>query len=272
MKSGYEEQRILIWGKTYPELSTKYIETVCTAGVLESGRPVRLYPITYRYLSGERFGLYQWITASILKNPKDSRPESYKIVCDSIKVGEKLPTTADEWGKRAEYMFRDKSWQFETVDDLQEAQRTKRTSIGIVAPREVTKVESVERPEEDFRSFEEKFQDLRKRVKAQRAQMDMFEQAIPPEMKLLEFVKSRVMVSWLCKAKDCLGHRMQVLDWGLCELQRKRGSEAAAAKMTELSDLNTYDLKFFLGNIFQHPSSFTIVGLWYPKRADLLFR
>jgi len=32
MKPGYAEHKILIWGKTYPELSKKYIETVCTAG------------------------------------------------------------------------------------------------------------------------------------------------------------------------------------------------------------------------------------------------
>ncbi len=57
MKPGYTERKILIWGKTYPELSKKYIETVCTAGVLESGKPVRLYPITYRYLNDEQFKL-----------------------------------------------------------------------------------------------------------------------------------------------------------------------------------------------------------------------
>src|ERR1035441_3463498 len=77
MKPGYTEHRILIWGKTYPELSKKYIETVCTAGVLESGKPVRLYPITYRYLNDEQFKLYQWITAGIQKNPNDTRPESF---------------------------------------------------------------------------------------------------------------------------------------------------------------------------------------------------
>src|SRR3989442_3655183 len=117
MKSGYTKHKILIWGKTYPELSTKHIETVCTAGVLESGKPVRLYPINYRYLN-EQFDLYQWITAGIQKNADDSRPESFKIDIDSIKLGEKVPTTKDEWGKRAEIMFEDSGWQFETAGDL----------------------------------------------------------------------------------------------------------------------------------------------------------
>src|SRR6266567_8148955 len=35
----YEEKKILIWGKTYPELSIKHLETVCTGGVTEDGAP-----------------------------------------------------------------------------------------------------------------------------------------------------------------------------------------------------------------------------------------
>lgn len=68
----YEEMRILIWGKTYPEMSSKYLETVCTGGVLEDGRPVRLYPIQYRYMDGdEKFSKYQWVTLKACQNPQD---------------------------------------------------------------------------------------------------------------------------------------------------------------------------------------------------------
>jgi hypothetical protein len=169
-------------------------------------------------------------------------------------------------------VFKDKGWQFETVDELQEAQKKDRTSIGIVTPREVTKIEAIDRSEEDARSFEQKFEELKRTVDAQRAQITMFEQAIPPEMKKLEFLKSRIQVSWLCKATDCSGHKMQVLDWGLCELQRRNGGEAAVSRMKELSKLDTYSLKFFLGNLFQYPTSFLIVGLWYPKRVEDLLR
>ncbi|MGD0919005.1 MAG: hypothetical protein ABSB22_21380 [Thermodesulfobacteriota bacterium] len=50
-----EEKDILICVKTYPEYSTKYIETVCTTGILkETKQLIRLYPITYRYLEGDR--------------------------------------------------------------------------------------------------------------------------------------------------------------------------------------------------------------------------
>ena len=29
-----------------------------------------------------------------------------------------------------------------------------------------------------------------------------------------------------------------------------------------------YDLRFFLGNISTHPTNFTIVGLWRPRKAE----
>lgn len=274
MKPSYSRERILIWAKTYPELSKRYLETVCTAGMLESGKPLRLYPIPYRYLSGEQeqFKLYQWVTAGIIKNPDDPRPESYKIDCDSIESGDVILPTKDEWGKRSEWMFRDPSWQFESVEELQRSQEENGTSIGVVAPREIRRVEIVERSEEEAKSFDQKFREVKRIHDARRAQIDMFEQAIPPEMKKLEFVKCRVQVSWLCKSSTCNGHRMQVLDWGLCELQRREGDEAALDRMKELCRLDIYDLKFFLGNLFLHPVSFMIVGMWYPKRQDDMLR
>ena len=274
MKSGYTKEKILIWAKTYPELSKRYLETVCTAGMLESGKPLRLYPIPYRYLGGgdEQFKLYQWITAGIIKNPDDPRPESYKIDCDSIESGEMVPSTKDEWGKRSGWMFKDPSWQFESVEDLVKSQEEHGTSIGVVAPREIKKIEIIERSEEEAKSFDQKFSEVKKIHDARRAQIDMFEKAIPPEMKQLEFVKWRVQVTWLCKNPECNSHRMQVLDWGLCELQRRDGNDAALERMKDLCRLDVYDVKFFLGNLFLHPMSFMIVGMWYPKRRDDMLR
>jgi len=271
MQSLKQRERILIWGKTYPELSTKYLETVCTAGVTEAGRPVRLFPIPFRYLS-QGFEKYQWITATICKNPADSRPESFRIDCDSIEYGDKIPTTADEWGRRADFMFRDVGWQFPTVEKLFDAQKATGTSIGVVAPLTIKKIELLTRDKSDAKSFEDKFQELKKSLDAKRAQLTLFEQAIPPEMKKLDFIKARFQISWECNDPRCKSHKMQVLDWEVCELQRKHGDKLALEKLNELCDLSRYDLKFFLGNLFLYPHSFMIVGLWYPKRANLLFR
>lgn len=54
--------RVLIAVKTYPTLSEKYDELVCTAGFLEDGTWIRIYPIPFRKLSyDKRYSKWQWI-------------------------------------------------------------------------------------------------------------------------------------------------------------------------------------------------------------------
>ena len=67
------QKDILIVVKTYPEISSKYTETVCTAGILMDTKTlVRLYPIRFRYLEGkQQFKKYQWIKADINKATAD---------------------------------------------------------------------------------------------------------------------------------------------------------------------------------------------------------
>ena len=65
--------------KTYPEISRKYTETVCTAGIVADSKTfVRLYPIRFRYLEGKmQFKKYQWIRADITKATSDPRHSHY---------------------------------------------------------------------------------------------------------------------------------------------------------------------------------------------------
>lgn len=263
----YEKRRILIWGKTHPELSTNYVETVCTGGVLEDGRPVRLYPIPYRYLEGDqKFGKYQWITADIAKDLRDARPESHRLDKDSIELGEKIISTPDEWGLRAKYVLKSPNWQFESVEDLSAAQAKDGTSLGVVAPKEIIKVSVKARSSEDKAAFEKKFEDLRIENEAKRAQIAMFDDYPVPELKKLAFVPSRLEVHWLCHGPNCRTHHTQALDWEVQELLRREGPDSAKQKLERLCDLDAYNLRYFMGNLKAHPLNFSIVGLWYPKK------
>ena len=265
----YKEKRILIWGKTYPELSSKYTETVCTGGVLEDGNPVRLYPIPYRYLEGEKkFTNYQWITARIAKDTRDTRPESFRVEEDSIVCGEVVPTTPDEWGKRAEIIFRNSKWLFDSVESLRIKEREDGTSLGVVEPKEIISVKVKERDDEEKHNFEQKLENLRLENEAKRAQIPLFDDYTLPEIKRLAYVPSRFEIHWRCFGKDCKAHHTQALDWGLIELQRKQGIESTQRKLEQICDLKEHALKFFMGNIHNHPTAFTIVGLWYPKKAE----
>lgn len=56
------KQRVLITVKTYPTLSKKYGETVCTAGLREDGSWVRMYPVPFRRLDEtEQYRKFDWL-------------------------------------------------------------------------------------------------------------------------------------------------------------------------------------------------------------------
>jgi hypothetical protein len=71
--------RVLITVKTYPTLSSKYDELVCTAGFREDGTWIRIYPVPFRKKAyTEQYKKYDWIEIDLVKNRKDFRPESYR--------------------------------------------------------------------------------------------------------------------------------------------------------------------------------------------------
>ena len=72
------KQRILVTVKTYPTLSTKYGELVCTAGIREDGSWVRIYPVPFRQLGEtEKYKKFDWVECDLVRRTKDPRPESY---------------------------------------------------------------------------------------------------------------------------------------------------------------------------------------------------
>lgn len=256
---------------TYPELSSKYSETVCTGGVLADGRPVRLYPIPLRYLNEEnRFHKYQWIEADIVKSSEDARPESFKINPRTIEVRERILTVPHGWGARADILFRNPDWQYDTVENhLLEAHRQNNISIGVVQPREITNITVVRRPDEDRREFDSKKVELQLQRTVEQQQENLFSAEIIPNLRKLTFVPERIRVGWRCNNPECPGHNMQVFDWEVVELQRREGIDAAIKKVQQVLNLEEYDIRFFLGNFKIHPSSFGIVGIWRPKKTKI---
>ena len=73
-----KKERILVTVKTYPTLSKKYGETVCTAGVREHGTWVRIYPVPFcRLEESERYRKYDWLECRLVRRTADPRPESF---------------------------------------------------------------------------------------------------------------------------------------------------------------------------------------------------
>src|SRR2546426_745060 len=226
-----ENIRVLIWGKTYPELSSRYTETVCTAGVRENGSPIRLYPVPLRYLEGEnQYKLYDVIEVEACRSSSDPRPESYKLRTESIARVSHVDTDEHGWRARREWIFKDSSWQFSCVEELKVAEDATHRSLGVISPGVIERIHVKRKSKAERAEYE-------KKVTEQRAQPDLFRK----EYKSLAFCPFEIRLRWRCPSKcsECSNnpHDMQVLDWGLMELARKSGwdPEPARTRLDELS-------------------------------------
>ena len=268
MYQEWKEERILIWGKTYPELSSKYNETVCTGGTLENGNFVRIYPIPFRYLEqDETFSKYQWIRAKIKKSAEDPRPESYKIDPYSITVEEKIPPDKFEWFERKRHALVNDSFLFDSAESLLAENRRSLKSLGFVKPFKVHDVYLEKRPEADYQAFLKKFK--ANKEKSKQMELGLFGDLSVVEIKKLQFLSQRFKVKWSCNRPDCQGHDMSILDWEVYELQRKIGDYDSLERVRSRLTSPEYNVGFFLGNFRLHPTAFSIGGLWYPKKNHI---
>ena len=268
----WERRRILIWGKTRPELSKSHREIVCTGGVFSDTRRLcRLYPIPLRYMDDERiFKKYQWIEADVARAVQDARPESYRINSESIAIGTTVPSRRGNWDERAEWVLNEENI-FGSVEALQERWRNDYTSLGLVKPNSISKIWHERVGDAERHDYSKRWDKLTKQ----------FDLPIDPESgrKILPLraAEYRFKIRFHCSDPSCQrGHDFSVLDWDIDALYFKqksaRGAHIARQKVVEkLRDevcADDKDLYFFLGNIATHPHVFTIVGFWWPKKKE----
>jgi hypothetical protein len=252
-----ETRKILIATKTYPSISTKYQETVCTAGILlsEEENPlqwIRIYPIRYRYLDfDKRYPRWAIVSAKIKRNDQDYRPESFRIDDNSLQIIRKIDTT-NNWQERKSLVL---SLQFRSIADIQAQGK----SLGIIKPKSIERFFS----KKTSREWNQKQQ-------AVLNQLDLFEPNIDLEKIPYKFF-------YQFTDEDNVPHKYSISDWEIMELYRKcrdrsqlSGLEAeqyALEKVRQkLEDdfLESKDLYFIVGNLKNHAKSFMIIGLFYP--------
>ena len=252
-----ETRKILIATKTYPSISTKYQETVCTAGILlsEEENPlqwIRIYPIRYRYLDfDKRYPRWAIVSAKIKRNDQDYRPESFRIDDNSLQIIRKIDTT-NNWQERKSLVL---SLQFRSIADIQAQGK----SLGIIKPKSIERFFS----KKTSREWNQKQQTVLN-------QLDLFEPNIDLEKIPYQFV-------YQFTDEDNVPHKYSISDWEIMELYRKcrdrsqlSGLEAeqyALEKVRQkLEDdfLESKDLYFIVGNLKNYAKSFMIIGLFYP--------
>lgn len=272
MQINWERRRILIWGKTRPEVSKTYRETVCTGGIFEdTGRMVRLYPIPLRYLDESTvFQKYQWIEADVARSAdRDPRPESFRIRFKGITVGGKIGTSKGTWSERAEWVLQPSNI-FQSVEALQAKQRENRTSLGIVTPKEIVEVHRELYTPRERDEFWWKYKEAVAQLEMEFDDDEQPTRPLPPP-------DYRFFLRFRCDDLGChYIHKFSILDWELDALyfnmKRKYGEEQAALKVTDDVEKKlrhtTGNTRLFLGNTAAHPQNFSVVGLWYPTKVQ----
>lgn len=206
MKS-VEKKKILILVKTYPNISSKYNELVCTAGITEKGEWIRLYPVPFRYQPRfKQYQKYQWIEVEIDKQKDDPRKESYRPNLDTLDIiGDQL-STKDEWLERKKMILPllDKS-----IEELQSSIQSKKESgrsIGVIKPKEVKGF--VIKPA--AREWTPKQRSILR-------QQTLFGEKI----KDLDKIPYKFSYTFSCDDRACKGHTLMIEDWEIGELYRK---------------------------------------------------
>jgi len=250
-----ESLRLLVTCKTYPQPSVRHQETVCTAGITEDGRWIRLYPMRFRYWEEkQQYRLYDWIELRARKRPdnKDKRKESYEPAGE-ITVADHVGT-GDNWAERKRLILPHAR---RSVEELLDVYGRDGESLGIIKPAEVTDVR--DEPERG---------DWSPREKAALTQQMLFGRQPKPLVKM----PHRFSYCFRCDDGRCTGHKMQITDWGLCTLflrMRRNEGDAAAVEKTKQKCWELVgedkDAYLYLGTVWPKPS-FIVVGMFFPKK------
>ena len=262
-------KKVLITVKTYPTISKKYDELVCTAGVLEDGSWIRIYPMPFRKLDYEnQYKKYQWLEAPLEKNQSDPRPESYKVA--DIKKVKLLDTvgTSNSWSERRRILF-NKQQVFTNLKDLISKANKNELSLAIFKPTKFVSFIC----EQTKREWSKENLEL---LRAKSQQLSFFQ--TPEEIEKEFSVVRKLPYRFSYEFVDDVGTKsiLMIEDWEIgmlywnC-LMKCSNNEELAVKMVKEKYFDEFlekDLYLFLGTLRQWhgraKNPFVIVGVFYP--------
>ncbi|MGH3718300.1 MAG: hypothetical protein ACRDRI_05535 [Pseudonocardiaceae bacterium] len=259
---GYSQKlRVLVLVKAAPQPSSQYGDTVCVAGVTldEQPRWVRLYPVPFRHLDGNRqFRKYDILTVSVRSAGADKRPESRKINAESLSVVDHL----DGWPKRSRWV---EPLAVASMCEMNQAVLNDMDAppLGAIRPRRVSGLSLSVHPGWST--------EQRARFDKYALQGDLFRETPP---KLLDAPRFKGTLQYFCQHAECNGHRQGIIDWEFTTLQHR------FRQKTDES-LKEIVLEKFHTQIFQHDTSpliyvgnqenprkrsvFSVLGIYYPQ-------
>ena len=257
--------KLLIAVKTYPTLSTRYEELVCTAGIREDGSWIRLYPISFRKKPyHEQYRKYEWIELEVVKSKSDFRPESFRphSIEKQIKIVGKLGTE-NNWYLRKQLVLKNVYTNLSLL--ISQAKNKKLcTSLATFKPSQILDFvwEPVKKREWSLAKL-----NALKQYNLFTKQNDQFK-----VVKKLPY-----KFSYIFKDDEGRRSKMMIEDWETGQLfwncLRKYDNEQKACEKVREKYFDDFakkkDLHLFLGttklNHYRAPNPFIIIGTFHPK-------
>lgn len=271
-----DQAKVLITVKTYPKPSSKYDELVCTAGLLNGDKWVRIYPVPFRFIGdNQKYPKYSWVYLDLVRSKKDFRPESYRPkrgLDEKFNIGDRLGTN-DAWAARKNYVLKEVFQSMSNVIDL--AYGEKHKSLATIKPKEIVAFEI----EETTREWKEKWKNTT--LQASFSDLDQSDEA--EQRDLVNKVPYKYYYRFLTEG-DQRPRRLKIEDWEIGALywnclRRTHGDEKAANELVKEKYWDDFvqnkDLYFFVGTTIQFhrrrtPNPFIIIGIFYPPKSDQL--
>lgn len=254
------EEEIFITVKTYPRPSPKYRELVCTVGITKSGKWIRLYPISFRYMDYQNwYKKYQWIKVKIEKNIKDFRLDTYRPIESTIQTISEQYGTEKGWLKRKQIIM--PTVEFNSLEEIEDNYQANRISLGIFKPKEII----------DF-IVESDNEEWGKNQKQVLSQMRLFEK----QPKVLEKIPFKFSYKFICNDKRCnKPHKLSIIDWEIFALylnirnKYQYEMDVILEKIKEkwLNQMwnNKKDSYIIVGTRYPSPT-FMVLGVFWPPK------
>lgn len=271
-----ERKRVLITVKAYPLPSRSYGELVCTAGFLEDGSWIRIYPVPFRVIRDDSYvAKYQWIELALRRNEKDFRPESFRPFNDNLAdmvVGEKIETGKKrDWAARREICCTNVYTSKAKL--IEDAYANPCVSLATFKPAEILDLTA----EEEEREWKDAW-------KAKLAQLDMFApKSFTGSTERTIIPKLPYKFSYRFTDEDGVKSKLMIEDWEIgalywnCLKRADGDEEEALSKVREkyIDYFGERDIHLFLGTTERYharkaPNPFVIVGVFYPPKREQL--
>ena len=265
--------KVLITVTTYPLPSRSYDELVCTAGVLENGEWIRIYPVPLQFLRGLRKDgkiesfKYNWIELELNKRKDDFRPESHSPLHNNFKNIETFGKigTENNWAERKIFCTANVYTNLSKL--IEDSREPKNVSLATFKPKEIIWFEIAE---EENKEWKDEWNEIRK-------QGDLFDQTKSPEIQI-----PKLPYKFYYRFRDDEGteSRLMIEDWEIGALYWNclRGAEGnptiALEKVREKYEkefLEKKDIYLFLGttkewHMRRAKNPFVIIGVFYPMK------